>query len=99
MYYDIIHQELHSKYFYSAFLESLEYMSFLFREEVVRWSYQEFNDIILHNDIVPPLLFNSWLQYLDLIRDDNSADDKDLHYYRLIADMHDLNVSPYWTTT
>lgn len=52
MSYDIIHNELHSNYFYSTFLNSIEYISCLLRKEVIRWLYQDFVDVILHNDIV-----------------------------------------------
>lgn len=96
MTYDIINQELHSNYFYATFLNSIEYMSCLLRE-VLRWSYKEFCDVILNNESVTQLLFKSWKQYLEVTKEENPYDDNYKHQYALIADMHNLDVSPYWT--
>lgn len=93
MSYDIIYNELHSNYFYGTFLNSVEHMSYLFLEHVVRWSYIEFTDNILLNEVVPDLLFNCWKKYVHLMKLDNGEVDEDLQLEKFIEDIQALNIT------
>lgn len=86
MSYEIINNVLHDKYFYTAFLESIELMSYILREEVTRWQYSTFKNIILNNDIVPQLLFHSYHKCKELLETD------DINKEQLCIDMNNLFV-------